>query len=98
MPMQFYMRLKDIPELAALPPADRYRAWFQCVRHSPCGLRAWAAFLLVFVPFGLAFLYPVWWMLFVVAPVLSLPLIANFNRVQVEQLRPHFRELLTKRA
>ena len=96
--MQFYMRLKDIPELAALQPADRYRVWFQCVRHSPRGLKAWTALFLVFVPFGLAVLYPVWWMFFVVAPVLSLPLIANFNRVQVEQLRPRFRELLAKRA
>ena len=96
--MQFYMRLKDIPELAALPPTDRYRVWFRCVRHSPRGLKAWAAFLLQFVPFGISLLYPQWWMFFVVAPVLSLPLIANWNRLQVEQLRPHFRELLAKRA
>ena len=67
MPMQFYMRLKDISELQALPPAEQYRAWFQCVRHSPRGPKAWAAFLLIFLPFVLSFLYPMWWMFFVIA-------------------------------
>lgn len=96
--MQFYMRLKDIPELAPLEPAERYRVWFKYVRHSPRGLKGWSAFLLALLPFGLAFIYPAWWRFFVVAPAVSLPLIANFNRVQVEQLRPYFRERLAKKV
>jgi hypothetical protein len=96
--MQFYMRLKDIPELAPLEPAERCRVWFKYVRHSPRGVKAWSAFLLVFLPFGLPCLYPAWWMFFLVAPALSVPLIANFNRVQVGQLRPYFREHLAKTA
>jgi hypothetical protein len=59
-------------------------------------VKAWTAFFLVLVPFAIPFLYPVWWMFLVVAQVLSIPLVMNFNRVQVEQLRPYFREHLAK--
>ena len=98
MRMQFYMRLKDIPELATLKRAERYRMWFQCVRHSPRSRKAWLAFFVAFIPFAVPLLYPVWWMFFVVVPVLSLPLIVNWNQIQVEELRPYFREQLARRA
>jgi hypothetical protein len=98
MRVQFYLRLKDVPELAPLTPAERRRLWFKYVRHSPHGVRGWGAFLLVWLPFGIPLLYPTWWMFFVVAPAVALPLVAHFNRVQVEQLRPYFREHLASRC
>lgn len=90
--MQLYLRLRDVPELSDLAPRDRLRVWFACVRHSPRSVRTWTAFLVVFVPFALPLLLPTWWMFFIVAPVLFVPLILNFNRLQVEELRPFFQE------
>jgi len=90
--MRLYFTLKSVPELADLSPRERYRAWFACVRHSPRSLKTRASLFLCFAPWLLPFIHPVWWLFCIVSPILMVPAILNFNRLQVEELRPFFRD------
>jgi len=98
--MKIYWGTKDIPEIAGLPFEQQWEIWWACF---PMALRHWQTWfgfsILIlgivlgmtirhFLPFGLG--YPI-------SVVVILGGAVIYYSMEVEQLRPYFREYLRRR-